>query len=154
MKEPETVALANLPSVASPEELRVFLNGGAIYDLAYRLELANKAEPDFPFSILGDGGEFTVYWLHQARKRLLIIQNSLSRLPGLFLKLPVESDEYKVAIGEISASYTPSNNIRRVPEPYSEGMVIVGSPQAVVKTMVVAGQELSLAAGIVTPEDI
>jgi len=155
MTERKTVTLAkDMPTVHSPEELRDFLNGGAIYDLAYRLELANKDNADRPFTIREDEKEFSTYWLHKARKRLLVVQSSLSRLPGLFLNVPVELDEYKVAPGSISASFSPMIENRRVPEPYTEGMGTVGSPQAVVKIMIVAGQELSVASGIVHPEDI
>lgn len=157
MADPEQIGLdKSINAVQTPENLREFLNNGAIYDLAYRLRLANNGEHEESFSIREDESEFKVYWLHQARKRLLVVQNSLSRLPGLFLSLPVELNECKTAPGEIAASYIPigKDNEFRVPEPYSEGMVTVGSPQAVVKIMVVAGQELSIASGILPAEDI
>lgn len=155
MTEPEQ----KIPAVQTPEELRVFLNGnetskGAIYELDERLRLANNGEDNKIFSIREADREFSVSWLNQASKRLLVIQNSLSRLPGIFLNVPVDLHEDKVGFGGISASFAPMVENRRLPEPYNEGMVIVGNPQVVVKIMVVAGQELSVAAGIVPAEDI
>jgi len=159
MAEQQSVISDSMPVVETPEELREFLNGndtsrGAIYELNERLRLANKGEDDKKFSLREDDREFSVNWLHQASKRLLVIQNSLSRLPGIFLNVPVDLHENKVGFGGISASFAPMVENRRLPEPYNEGMGIVGSPQAVVKIMIVAGQELSVAAGIVPVEDI
>ena len=155
MTERNLAVLESIPSVQNPEELRDFLNKGAIYDIDYRLQLANKGISEKSFSIKEDEKEFAVYWLQKATKRFLVIQNSLSRLPGLFLNIPVDLEEYKVAPGKIGASYIGvDRDGHRVPEPYTEDMPIVGSPQAAVKVIIVAAQELSVASGIVTPKDI
>lgn len=144
-----------MPAVETPEELRVFLNGGALDDLVQRWRLANKGDAEKSFSVREEDRELSVSWLHKATRRSLVVQNSLNRLPGMFLSLPVHPDEYKVGRGDISASFTTWNeDYNRVPEPYNEGMMAVGKPQVVVKIVIVTAQELSVASGIVPREDI
>ena len=146
-------------AVTTPEELRDFLNNGAIHNLASLLEFVTGNDGR-GYSFEENGGEFTSYWLEKINKRILVVQSTVTRLPGLFLNLPVKPDDYELAAGEINAHFIPIPKEKvdpRVPEPYTQGSGIVksvGKPITVVKVLQVAEQELSSAAGIVFPEDI
>jgi hypothetical protein len=135
-----------IPSqVKTHEQLYNYLDNGGIAELAESLEqLPVEAGDQQRFVIKEDKKEFAAYWVAKEDKRLLYVQSNLGRLAGLFLGLPVELEDNRLANGDIIASYVPAGGH---PEPYLKkphGLAI-GLPQAVVKVQQTAVAELNRA---------
>jgi hypothetical protein len=143
--------------LTSPEELRDFLNKGMIARVGRLLRHTGNFS-GFLLSEDGDNGRFLLDFKELDSKRVMIVQNSLSRIPGLFLKLPVDPLVDKLASGEISSYFTTiDTEERRVPMHYWQDVGIVkksGNPNAVVQVLGVVEEELSNLAGILPGQDI
>ena len=158
MAEQQSVVSDSMPLVKTPEELRDFLNNDGVPSVTDWLDYLT-GEDGQSFSIEEDERRFITYWLEKANKRILVIQNNLVRLPGLFLQLPLQIDSNELAPGEISAHYIPmtDRDKPKVPQHYTDGSGIgnrAGLPITVVKIIGVAEQELRQAAGELSSEDI
>lgn len=153
----------------NPEELRDFFNDGGLYGLAkpmdYLLSEIDEPDEESRVRILDEDprgkGALQAYWVYgdcQYEHRQLVITSDLSNLASrLFLRIPVDSEGYKMAYGYIGASYAPKtvrgrtrghNYIKDGP-----GME-VGERVAAVKVQQAASKLLLQACGVSKIEDL
>lgn len=152
----------------APLDLRAFLDGGAIEELAIPLDLllaeGGKSPADSRVRLLedecGEGGELQAYWhygLEESQRRSLVIQSNLSYIAGLHLKIPVELEGYGLASGTISASYVPKiiKGRSRVGHYLKQGHGMeIGTPMTVVRVQRMASRQLLKACGVVSVKEL
>lgn len=126
------------------EALINYLNKVGIADLAEPLNYLLEQSDEEQVVIRDETGQLSAEWLHREGKRLLVVYSNIGRLAGLSLNVPVQTDAYELAYGNVGASLQPRQGQGYVPRHYLKlaNNIKIGDPNTVVRVQQIAADEL------------